>query len=222
MHLVSTEFLLKPARYLRGALNLLQSTAETTAWEFSPDNAPPVPFAAEVHRWAHVGAMDLASKVVRTATGFYARGDRDVEAKARERGPSPEMADLCGAVRRTEEGAAAVPWGVIIGVVVLVGVALLWWALERLGGILAGMGFSGPWGVVRGFLMLSAATPVGLAVSVEMALAGGKVVGSGSGLPLLEGEEKAGPSLEQEEEGRWILRWGVGGTGAGRERIKIQ
>lgn len=235
LHMASTEFLVKPARFLRGSFSLLQSVAETPAWEFNPENAPPVPFAAEVHRWAHIGAMDIASKATRSATGFYGRGNMTALAVAEAEGPlNEEMRDLCNAVRATREGTVTLPLRVLVALAVLLGVALGWWILERLGVALASWGFAGPGGVIRSFLMLPAATPVSLAVSAETAILAAmgwgsepseQVVGSASGQPYIKsiGPSVGGPGMSPGRDDKWILSWGFSGFSAvGNKRAKIQ
>ncbi|KAJ3534551.1 hypothetical protein NM208_g1854 [Fusarium decemcellulare] len=223
LHFANTEFIVKPARFLRGSSSLLQSVAETPRREFNPANAPPVSFGAEVHRWAHIGAMDIASKATRAATGFYSRGTSDAVAMMDgDGGVSEELKDLCDAVRITKEGTVALPLHVLVALLVLLFVSLAWWALERIGVALAARGVSGPGGVVRAFLMLPAATPVSLAVSAETALLVAKgwgnnsdeqVVGSASGHPLVKaaGGNLGGPTLGYVREDQWVLSWGFSG-----------
>ncbi|RSL57430.1 hypothetical protein CEP53_006489 [Fusarium sp. AF-6] len=226
LHFANTEFVVKPARFLRGSSKLLQSVAETPRWEFNPTNAPPVPFGAEMHRWAHIGAMDISSKATRAATGFYSRGDWDAVAMMdKDGGASEELKDLCDAVRMTKEGTVTLPLRILIVLLVLLSVALAWWALERIGVALAARGVSGPGGVVRAFLMLPATTPVSLAISAETALLVAKgwgnnsdeqVIGSVSGHPLVKsvGESPGGPSLYLGREDQWVLSWGFSGFAA--------
>jgi hypothetical protein len=167
---VNTNFLTRPARFLRESMALLQSVSETTTWEFSPTNAPPVPFAAEVHRWAHFGAMDIASKATRVAPGYYSRGIAAAVEESQKQGVQAELQDLCNAVRITREGAVSISIRTFVAVAVLLAVSLAWWAVERLGVLLASWGLAGPMGTVRAFLVLPASTPVSLAVSTEAAL----------------------------------------------------
>ncbi|KAF4435955.1 hypothetical protein FACUT_6806 [Fusarium acutatum] len=207
LHMANTEFIVKPIRFLRGSSSLLQNVAETSRWEFNPTNAAPVPFGAEMHRWAHVGAMDIASKATRTSVGFYSRGDFDAVAKMEREGNSnEELQDLCDAVRTTQDGTITLPLDKIICILVLLCVAIFWWALERICVMIATRGVSGPGGIFRSFLMLPAATPVSLAASVESALLAAKgwgshenerVMGSVSGHPLLRsvGQNTGRPSI---------------------------
>ncbi|KAK0617012.1 hypothetical protein B0T14DRAFT_255609 [Immersiella caudata] len=230
----NTNFLTRPARFLRGSMALLQSVSEVTAWEFSPTNAPPVPFAAEVHRWAHVGAMDIASKATRVATGYYSRGVPAAVEESRKQGVQSELQDLCNAVRVTREGAVSMPVRTLVAVAVLLAISLAWWAVERLGVLLASWGLTGPIGMLRAFLVLPASTPVSLAVSTEAALLRARgwgrgpeerVVGSASGQPLIRSlprGAKSGPSLDRVGEHRWALGWGFSGLGERkRQRTSI-
>jgi hypothetical protein len=58
------EFLVNPARFLRSS-TLLQSVSGVPAGKCNPLTSPPVPFGAEMHPWAHVGALDILSKPTR-------------------------------------------------------------------------------------------------------------------------------------------------------------
>ncbi|CAI4215640.1 unnamed protein product [Parascedosporium putredinis] len=237
LHMANTEFVVKPVRYLRGSSSLLQSIGETPRWEFDPTNAPPVPFAAEVHRWAHIGAMDIASKSTRATTGFYARGNTTALELARGEAAAaqsnPELAELCDMVRTVKEGAVSMPVGVLVALAVLVGVSVVWWLVERLGVILASAGVYGPAGIFRAFLIMPAATPVSLAVAAETAILrarGAGVVGdkppsaTASGHPQVDYSShnvEPGPSLEQTERG-WVLTWGLARlSAAGARKVKI-
>lgn len=113
-----------------------------------------MPFAAEVHRWAHVGAMEIASKATRAATGFYSRGYLTAATESQRQGVPAELQDLCNAVRATREGAVSMPVRTLVALAVLLAVSLAWWAAERIGALLAGLGFAGPAGAVRAFLIL--------------------------------------------------------------------
>lgn len=209
--------------------------SETPRWEFNAANALPVPFAAKVHRWAHIGAIDIASKATRAATGFYTRRDpASVFTMGIKGGMSGELQDLCNTVRTTREGIVSLPLSVLIALLVLLCIALAWWAVERIGVALASWGIVGPGSSIRAFLILPASTPVSLAVSTETALLAAKgwgdspeerVVGSASGQPSIRsiGPNVSGPSLSPGRDENWILSWGFAGFSAANEkRVKIQ
>ena len=97
MQMSDGEFILKPLRFLRGN-TLLQYTSDTPRREYDATLAPIVPFGAEMHRWAHIGLMDIASKATRTTTGYYARGvPQDTSSIAALQ--NSHLHDLCRSVR---------------------------------------------------------------------------------------------------------------------------
>jgi hypothetical protein len=163
-----TEFIIKPLRFLRGSV-LLQSLADTPRWEIDPTFAAAVPFGAEVHRWAHVGLLDISSKATRTASGYYARGITQPPALLeRIAADAPALADLCGAVRTAREGTVSLPLAVTVSLFVLLLVAGLWWAVEAALTSLAASGRS-LFGLARPFLVLPATTPPALSAAAVAA-----------------------------------------------------
>ena len=127
LRFANNEFMLKPVRFLENIL--LQSLSDTAKAEYTGANAPRVPFGAEMHRWAHIGTLDIASKATRAATGFYTRGE-PVDPTMVEALQTPQLLDLCRNVRRVREGAVSVPLATVAVAICLVWVAAVWWIVE--------------------------------------------------------------------------------------------
>lgn len=208
---VSGEFVLKPARYLR-ANTLLQSVAGDTVGEYSSSDAPSVPFGAEMHRWGHVGILDIASKATRMASGYYARGNTLNSSILTTLHENLDLLNLCSAVREARAGVISIPVRDIIVLLVLLTLACSSWTVETVLVTLAQRGWQG---VVRLWLVLPAAKPTSLNASVMLAMNNeSEVKNSASGWPIviLRGREQYfGPIMQTDENERARLRWGFGG-----------
>lgn len=141
-----------------------QSLSDTATAEYTRANAPRVPFGAEMHRWAHIGTLDIASKATRAATGFYTLGE-PVDPSIVEALHTPQLLDLCRNVRRVREGAVSVPLTTVLVAICLVWVAAVWWVVEIMLVFFAEKGFSS----VRAFLTLPATRPTALSVALTVA-----------------------------------------------------
>jgi hypothetical protein len=208
------EFMLKSLRYLRQT-TLLQSISEVPAGEYRSNFAPPVPFGAEMHRWAHIGTLDVLSKATRMATGHYRRAT-SFNSTVLTEVATQELRHLCDAVRVAKAGVIALPLWVIILLFAFLGLAAAWWLVEHLLIKLAQRGSTV--GVTQGFLVLPAITPTSLSANVKMALASGtgsagldNVYDSASGWPDVDNIPLPvlGPVIQFNTNGR-ILRWSVG------------
>ncbi|KAL2050045.1 hypothetical protein ABVK25_009653 [Lepraria finkii] len=208
IQMFSGEFIIKPLRFLRG--NLLLTTMSDTpgVWEIAPFKAPPVPFGAEMHRWAHIGLQDMASKATRTASGYYARGieqSQDLLDALR----TPELLSLCRSIRRTAEGSLSVPLWIPVFMLLLLMGALCWWGVEL---VLTWLATSGRPGFWRPFLVLPITKPTSLNAAVAEHVEPGareSVSRSASGWPLIMMHGRLGPVLERKEDNKYVLRWGL-------------
>jgi hypothetical protein len=176
------EFVLKPARYLRGN-TLLQSMADTPKGEYNATYAPPVPFGAEMHRWGHIGTLDLASKATRMATGYYARGNNVNNSLLSALHTDPNLLDLCHAIRETRAGAISIPIRDLAVLLTLLVLAVIAWTAET---VLVAFAQKGWVGLIRLWLVLPAAKPTSLNASVMIAMQNDRdVKNSASGWPLV-------------------------------------
>lgn len=221
IQLFAGEFIMKPLRFLRGNL-LLATTSETSGKsEYSPTYASAVPFGAEMHRWAHIGLQDLASKATRTASGFYARGV-PLSPDLLNAFHTPEILSLCRSIRSTAAGSLNMPLWIPVVLILLVFVALSWWTVELIFTALATSGTPGFW---RAFLILPVTKPTSLNAAVAQHVdpaARESVSRSASGWPLVVMHGKLGPVLEwKRDEGGYVLRWGLLGGGNPTTKIKI-
>lgn len=223
IQMLSGEFIIKPLRFLRG--NLLLTTISDTPgeWEVSPIYASPVPFGAEMHRWAHIGLQDMASKATRTASGYYARGIEQSQDRL-DALRTPEILSLCRSIRKTAEGSLSVPlWIPVVMLLLLMG-ALCWWAVEFGLTWLAKSGRPGFW---RPFLMLPITKPTSLNAAVAEHVEPGareSVNWSASGWPLVMMHGRLGPVLERKEDdnnNKYVLRWGLLQRENPKAKIKI-
>ncbi len=222
LRFANNEFMLKPVRFLRENI-LLQSLSDTAKAEYTGANAPRVPFGAEMHRWAHIGTLDIASKATRAATGFYTRGE-PVDPTIVEALQTPQLLDLCRNVRRVREGAVSVPLATVAVAICLVWVAAVWWIVEIMLLFFAEKGFSS----VRAYLTLPATRPT--ALSMALTIAAGdtkdvKVHSSMGGAPVIgvaTSSRWPRTSVEQiGESDKYRLLWGFKGLGP-RQRIFLQ
>lgn len=119
-----------------------------------------------MHRWAHIGTLDIAFKATRAATGFYTRGE-PVDPTAVEALHAPQLLDLCRNVRRVREGAVSVPLATVAIAICLLGVAAIWWIVELALLFFAERGYPS----VRAYLTLPATRPTALSMALTIALA---------------------------------------------------
>jgi hypothetical protein len=208
IQMFSGEFIIKPLRFLRG--NLLLTTMSDTPgeWEIAPIYASPVPFGAEIHRWAHIGLQDMASKATRTASGYYARGVEQTQAQL-DALHTPELLSLCRSIRRTAEGSLSVPLWIPVFLLLLLMAALCWWIVELVLTRLATSGRAGFW---RPFLVLPATKPTGLNAAIAGYVdpdARESVSRSVSGWSFIMMYGRLGPVLQRKGDSGYVLGWGL-------------
>ncbi|KAH6721796.1 hypothetical protein BKA61DRAFT_729275 [Leptodontidium sp. MPI-SDFR-AT-0119] len=219
---VNNEFVNKPARFLR--LNtLLQSVSGDTFGEYVASDAPPVAFGAEMHRWGHVGILDIASKATRIASGYYTRGETLNSSALAIEHSNQDLVDLCNAVREARAGVISIPIKDLVLLLVLLILACSSWIVEMIMVMLAQKGRQG---ILRLWLILPAAKPTSLNASVALALNNEIVMSnSASGWPLIKlrgREQYLGPIVQVREDGLARLRWGIGGLPKMAEKITFQ
>lgn len=220
IQMFSGEFIIKPLRFLRGNL-LLTTIADTPGKrEYSPVYASPVPFGAEMHRWAHIGLQDMASKATRTASGYYARGIAQSQDRL-DALRTPEVLSLCRSIRRTAIGSLSVPLWIPIFMLLLLTGALCWWAVEF---VFTSLAISGRPGFWRPFLMLPITKPASLNAAVAEHVepsACESLSHSASGWPLIMMHGRLGPVLERKEGNEYVLRWELQREDLPKAKIKI-
>jgi hypothetical protein len=220
------EFMIKPVRYLRDA-TLLQSISEVPSGEYLSIYAPPVPFGVEMHRWAHVGTLDILSKPTRMSTGYYSRGTNP-NATVLSEAITPELIQLSRAVRVVKSGNVSLPLWTILLLVIFMALGLTWTLIEML---ITQIASESSKNFVQGFLILAATMPTSLSANVKMAEAAAedstilaKVKHSASGWPDVDdlGHQELRPIWYETGNGL-ILRWttGMGSSKPSAEKERL-